>query len=85
MDVHQDSVGGFFVEKRGNFAIDGAGDPQQGQLVREREFAVDIVPQFSREVSKSEGCHTWLLDVMTVWQAENYALTKILMTVVRIS
>ena len=63
MDVHQDSVGGFFVEKWGDFATDGAGGPQQGHLVRERDFAVDIVPQFSREVSKSEGCHSWLLDV----------------------
>lgn len=71
MDVDENSVGGFFVEERGNFAIDGAGDPQQGHLVRERDFAVDIVPQFSREVSKSEGCHSWLLDVRRFGRREN--------------
>lgn len=59
VDVHEDSVGGFIVEEWGDFAIDRAGDPQQGHFVRERNLAVDIVSQFSTEILKSEGGHTW--------------------------
>lgn len=62
MDVDENWVDGFFVEKRGDFAVDGVRGPQQGHLVRERGVAIDIVSQFSREVLKSERCHDFLLN-----------------------
>ena len=71
MDVDENPAGGVFVQERGDFAVDAAGGPQQGQLVGKRNVAVGLVSQFSGEVLKSEGCHGWWLDVRGVGRWEN--------------